>query len=406
MPPWLACALAALLMPATGSAQVLAEKSVRLDIPVAPQPVATEGRLRLFYELLLSSASGQIPRPSQVTVRDADDGHELANFSGEALSARLLPWMPDGAAQCNARFPTDEATVLYVELTLSPKDLPRAIRHEVTYDSSDRQLPRKVIGRPVTIKMPVAATIHPPLRGGPWAAVFHPDWQRGHRRVPYAAEGRVGIPGRFALDWVKIDSLGRMASGDSDKVANAYAYGEDVLAVADAVVVATRNDFPESDRISTASRYRMQDASGNFIVLYIGDGRYAFYEHLRPASIRVKPGERIQRGEAIAQIGFSGSGNWPHLHFHISDAPSPLGAEGLPFALSRFRSLGTYDNIATLGKAPWTARLDEASAWREKERPTDNAVVWFVDGSSHAAVPSSGNASTLLPNELEAPAWQ
>ena len=385
---WLACALGALLMPGTGYAQALAESSVHLDVPEAPQPVATEGRLRLFYELLLSSASGPTPRPSQVLVRDADDGRELASFSGETLSTRLLPWKPDGAAQSNVPLPAGEPTVVYIELTLAPKDLPRAIRHEIRYDSSDRRAPLKVTGGQVTIKMPVAAAIHPPLRGGPWAAVFHPDWQRGHRRVPYAAQGRVGIPGRFAVDWVKLDDQGRMASGDSDIVSNAYAYAEDVLAVADAVVVATRNDFPESERLSTSPHHRMEDASGNFVVLDIGDGRYAFYEHLRPGSIRVKPGQRIRRGDEIAQIGFSGSGNWPHLHFHIADAPSPLGAEGLPFALSRFRSLGSYDDIAALGKARWRARPDETSAWRERERPADNAVVWFGGETSNAILPN------------------
>jgi hypothetical protein len=250
-----------------------------------------------------------------------------------------------------------------------------------------------VTGGQVTIKMPLAAAIHPPLRGGPWAAVFHPDWQRGHRRVPYAAQGRIGIPGRFAVDWVKLDDQGRMASGDPDIVSNAYAYGEDVLAVADAVVVATRNDFPEPERLSASPRYRMEDASGNFVALDIGDGRYAFYEHLRPGSIRVKPGQRIRRGDEIAQIGFSGSGNWPHLHFHIADAPSPLGAEGLPFALSRFRSLGSYDDIAALGKARWSVRPNETAAWREKERPADNAVVWFGEGKSRETVPALDNTS-------------
>jgi hypothetical protein len=360
---------------------------------MAPQPVATEGRLRLFYELLVSSTSGAIPRPTQVSVRDAGDGHELASFSGEALSARLSGWTPDGAAQSSVGLPAGETTVVYIELTLAPKDLPSAIRHEIRYDTSDQQSPHKVTGGQVTIRTPVAAAMDAPLRGGPWAAVFHPDWQRGHRRVPYAANGRIGIPGRFAVDWVKLDEQGRMASGDPDIVNNAYAYAEDVLAVADAVVVATRNDFPESKRLSASPRHRMEDASGNFVVLDIGDGRYAFYEHLRPGSIRVKPGQRLRRGDEIAQIGFSGSGNWPHLHFHIADAPSPLGAEGLPFALSRFRSVGIYDDITALGKARWRVRAEESSAWREKERSADNAVVWFGEANSHATAPALSNTS-------------
>ena len=120
-------------------------------------------------------------------------------------------------------------------------------------------------------------------------------------------------------------------------------------------------------------------------MLDIGDGLYAFYEHLRPGSLRVKPQQRVRRGEPIAQVGFSGSGNWPHLHFHVADAPSPLGAEGVPFALSRFRRVGAYEDIANLGKAPWVARPDQGDAWRQAERPADNAVVWFADAAAEGA---------------------
>ena len=34
-----------------------------------------------------------------------------------------------------------------------------------------------------------------PLAGGPWAAVYHPDWERGHRRVFYTVDG---VPGCLA----------------------------------------------------------------------------------------------------------------------------------------------------------------------------------------------------------------
>lgn len=386
---WFACALAALsTAPSTARADDAVHAPIRLDVPLAPQPVASEGTLRLFHELHLLPASGHVPQPLRVTVRDADSGRELARYDGAALASRFAPWAPDGSTAANAGPPATQASVVYVELALPPGDLPRAITHDVEFDPADRDAGASTLrGGTITVTLPLAPTIGPPLRGGPWAAVFHPDWARGHRRVPYAVEGRSGIPGRFAVDWVKLDDDGRMAAGDPDRVRNAHAYGEEVLAVADGVVVATRDGFPESERISTHPRYRLHEASGNFVVLDIGDGRYAFYEHLRPGSLRVQPQQRVRRGEPIAQVGFSGSGNWPHLHFHVADAPSPLGAEGLPFALSRFRTVGTYEDIATLGKAPWVARADGSSAWRQAERPADNAVVWFADEEARGAMP-------------------
>jgi murein DD-endopeptidase len=372
--PWLACVLAALLVAPTGHTEERIRAAVDLDVPFAPQPVATEDGLRLFYELHLASVSPDVRPPTRVTVLDANDGRRLASFSDVSLSSRLSSSTPVGAA------PGDAALVLYVELTVTSQTLPRAITHEVEYaPSNDGTATAKVTGGHALVKALAAPVLGPPLRGGPWASVFHPDWERGHRRVFYAVEGRVCIPGRFAVDWVKLDEDGRLASGDPDVVSNAYAHGNEVLAVADATVVAVRNDFAEVARVSANGRYRPQDASGNFVVLDIGEGRYAFYEHLRPGSVSVKAGQRVQRGDVIAQVGFSGSGNWPHLHFHVGDAPALLGAEGLPFALSRFRVVGAYEDIAALGKSPWTHRADAASAWRENERPTDNAVVWFAD---------------------------
>lgn len=98
--------------------------------------------------------------------------------------------------------------------------------------------------------------------------------------------------------------------------------------------------------------------------------------HLRPGSVRVAPGRRVRRGEVLGEVGLSGSGGWPHLHFHVADVPSPLGGEGLPFALERFELLGRYDDFDALGRAPWV-RVEPVL--RSRERPADNAVVRFPD---------------------------
>lgn len=378
--PGLACALALLLVSSPGRAEDQLRESFDLQVPIAPAPVMTEGRARLFYELHLTSFSAKALTPVRITVLDAE-GRSLASLAGESLAQRLVPVLPDAAV------PADEplsigpgrAGVLYVELALEPQALPSSITHEVQYRVGEGTELDTVTGGRSTVQATPALAFHPPLRGGPWVAVFHPTWARGHRRVLYTVEGRARIPGRFAVDWVKLDAQGRMARGNPDTVRNAYAYGNEVLAVADATVVTLRDDYPEAARISSNGRHRMRDASGNYVVLDLGDGRYAFYEHLRPGSVRVAPAQRVRRGEPIAQVGYSGSGNWPHLHFHVADAPSLLGAEGLPFALSRFRKLGTYEDFATLGKAPWVPHAGADGASREDERPADNAVIWFED---------------------------
>jgi murein DD-endopeptidase MepM/ murein hydrolase activator NlpD len=76
-----------------------------------------------------------------------------------------------------------------------------------------------------------------------------------------------------------------------------------------------------------------ETVAGNHIVLDLGGGRYAFYAHFQPGSLKVKVGDRVTRGQVIGLVGNSGNSTEPHLHFHISDGVSPLGSEGLPYVL-------------------------------------------------------------------------
>lgn len=353
-------------------------ESFELRVPLAPTPVATDGRARLFYELHLGNFSRQPLAPDVVAVLDGD-GVEQARFSGDELARRLAPVVPGGEAFTGLVAPGARA-VLYVELDFAPDAVPARFRHRVDYRVEDGSSAiAQVSGGEMTPDARAALVLGPPLRGGPWGAVFSPEWERGHRRVFYAVEGRATIPGRFAIDFVKLDEQGRTADGDADVIRNAHGHGEPVLAVADATVAAVRNDYPEAERISGNGRHPLSDGSGNYVILDLGEGRHAFYEHLRPGSVRVAPGQRVVRGEVVGEVGLSGSGGRPHLHFHVADAPSLLGAEGLPFAFDGFTLLGRYLDFKALGQRPWTPHLDAGDAARKGERPVDNAVLRFPD---------------------------
>jgi murein DD-endopeptidase MepM/ murein hydrolase activator NlpD len=72
------------------------------------------------------------------------------------------------------------------------------------------------------------------------------------------------------------------------------------------------------------------------VVEDVGQGRYAFYAHLIPGTVAVKPGDQLKRGQVLGKLGNSGNSTEPHLHFQICDGPKPLLCNGLPFEIDHF----------------------------------------------------------------------
>ena len=60
-------------------------------------------------------------------------------------------------------------------------------------------------------------------------------------------------------------------------------------------------------------------AGGNVVVILHSRPRYfaTRYDHLKKGSIRVRPGQRVRRGDVIAAVGSAGHSTAPHLHFEV-----------------------------------------------------------------------------------------
>jgi murein DD-endopeptidase len=295
----------------TSPASSESRESFDMSVPAPPSPVTIDGREWLIYEL------------------------HLTNFTREPLRIEkvdVLPGEIDARAEVQTVQPRERA-IVYLEIPMDAKRPLRQLRHRVRYAAGKSTDLADVVGGEVEVRAKPRLALGPPLRGGPWAAVYAWEWPRGHRRVFYTLDGRARLPGRFAIDWVRKDESGRSARGDADVVKNSLGYGADVLAVADARVAAVRDGIAETERVSANPKHSLEEAAGNFIALDLGDGRFAIYEHLKPASIRVATGDRVRRGQVLASLGFTGDSTEPHLHFHVADSPFPLLGEGSPYEL-------------------------------------------------------------------------
>ena len=163
------------------------------------------------------------------------------------------------------------------------------------------------------------------------------------------------VPEEFALDIARLGDGGDTHRGDGTSLPDYYAYGQAVLAAADGVVVAVESSIPESAAMlrqpgeqAEAYEKRIMEmqagllargflyAAGNYVVIGHEGGEYSFYGHLQPASVSVRKGDRVRRGQPIARLGNSGNTTEPHLHFHVTDGPDPILSAGVPI---RFRNI-------------------------------------------------------------------
>jgi len=211
---------------------------------------------------------------------------------------------------------------------------------------------------PVT---PRAVVIAPPFEGL-WGALNGPSNVSGHRRLILALNGKLASAQRFAIDYIKFDSAGQRMSGDPTKNTSYFAYGTEIHAVADGIVVETKDSIPENipGKLPPVS---LVTVGGNHIVVDIGNQKYVFFAHLQPGTLRVKVGDRVKKGQVIALLGNSGNSTEPHLHFHVSDAlasgTTTLGSEGVPYAFPEFQIVGhcaATTTIACTRSAPVTVR--------------------------------------------------
>jgi hypothetical protein len=376
LPPTLTFAFAVVLQTLASGQRAPVVQTVDLAVQTPPVMFAEAGGTRLVYELHVTNFLTVDVSLTRVRITAGAGGRVIADYQGDALQRAIVrPGLSRDHQTPHVVGPGMRAVVNFWTALPANESPPQSVAHAVDLDvlRPSGAVHAVAEGGGAAVSTERAVVLDPPLRGGPWIAIYDPALKGGHRTAIYTIAGGARIPGRFAIDWIALPPEGAMASGEP-RPADWNGFGSEVLAVADGVVAAAEDGVADH----TPSPVPLEIASGNYVAIDLGRGRFAFYEHLKQDSVAVKAGERVRRGQVVARLGASGSSSiGPHLHFHVADANSTLGAEGLPFVFRRFDHLGAFASIDALRKGEKWAPGASGGTARTRERPAANSVVRF-----------------------------
>jgi peptidase M23-like protein len=202
-----------------------------------------------------------------------------------------------------------------------------------------------------------------PLEGKIFVWEGH-DFYAHHLRVPFSsakvkALGIVADSNDFAMDFIYTDDQGRAYHDDPQKLENWYGYGKPIFAPGAGTVIAVADDIPDNRFTNAATKIehpqlpagKDPDDIGNFVLIDHRNGEFSLLVHMKPGSVRVRPGEQVTAGELVGAIGFAGDSIFPHLHYSLMQGPHVTKDWGIPAYFSNFRRLYGTQSVV-VGRGP------------------------------------------------------
>lgn len=336
---------------APAGAGPLAPPPLAVKVLAAPQPLpATDWRAHLVYEILLRNETDHAVRLDRVEVRAVTI---LAVLDGDAIERRLFRFTDDAFSRT---LPPGGSGMLLLDVTLAPgARVPTRLDHRFGVATGDGDGVTTFTGARTTVERREPLRVSAPLRGGSIAVFGCCGPPFGHRRARVELDGRIYLAQRYAVDLVRMDAALNTNAGDPTRNESYYIFGAAVMAAAPGRVLAVRDGVPENTPPAFPPDLGDNDVLGNFVLQDLGGGRTAVYAHLSTGSVRVRPGDRLDRGQVLGQVGNNGNSFQPHLHFQVTDAPGlPFGltANGVPFVFDRFRLDSRVAGFDTFPPAP------------------------------------------------------
>ena len=330
-----------------GTAEPSSPQLTPLVANVLAPPHAVPGsdqRIHLVYEIRVANATNRRMRLDRIAAIDAQAGTSLAALDAASIGARFSLGGRRGSE--STELGAFQFGVVFMHVAVEPNAVPTTLGHiiEGSSEQMSTNLSIRLAETPVIAKD--APSLGSPLRGLGYVAADGCCDSIRHVRALLPLNGAFYLAQRFAIDWEQIDDEGRLLRGDPKDTRSYYIYGKPVLAAADAVVVASRNDLTDQAPGKLPEGLPIDEADGNFAILDMGGGAYALYAHMQRGSVRVQAGDRVRRGDQIGNVGNTGNSQAPHLHFQMMDRASSLASNGIPYVFENF-SVTAVDEAGT-----------------------------------------------------------
>jgi murein DD-endopeptidase MepM/ murein hydrolase activator NlpD len=178
------------------------------------------------------------------------------------------------------------------------------------------------------------------------AAPVVPDKQQTELYPPFtgnwivsaSGENREGVAAQrnlllqqYTYEFSGTDAAGVVYKNNGKFNEDYFGYGREIIAPANGTVIEVIDGIRENSP-GTRNPYAQ---IGNAIIIQHSGKEYSVLAFLKQGSIRVKTGDRITRGQVLAQCGSSGSATEPILHYHLQDSPYLQTAKAVKFYFER-----------------------------------------------------------------------
>jgi hypothetical protein len=313
-----------------------------MTVPFEPIPVPSTEGINLAYELELTPVGNPAFVLEKVEVIDPATGKVLYSPDAELLKSIYIPAAnpPPTAEELEkgtGKLPVPRITLWF---KVSPDAVPDRLVHRLTLNRSASGLSTvTVTGKEVVVRKDLKpVVIGSPVRGPGWIALETTAPTTHHFHAQITMNGVTRVPQRYAQDWILLDPVdGQVVTGNASLAKNYFGYGKEIYSVANGTVVDVLDGLPDVEEIFSAPPATIATMAGNYVIVDIGNNKYACYAHMVPGSVTVKKGDTVTEGQVLGRVGNSGNSDLPHLHFQVvNGTPSFLGAEGYPHV---YRSL-------------------------------------------------------------------